>query len=78
MIKNLKFLMLAVTTLTPVAAQAATLNDITNIVVIYAENRSFDNLYGSFPGANGIASAAPTQVDRDGTSLKELPATGAV
>ena len=25
-----------------------------HIVVIYAENRSFDNLYGLFPGANGI------------------------
>ena len=25
------------------------------MVVIYAENRSFDNLYGSFPGAEGLA-----------------------
>ncbi|MBK7062721.1 MAG: hypothetical protein IPH51_20685 [Rubrivivax sp.] len=24
------------------------------MVVIYAENRAFDNLYGLFPGANGI------------------------
>src|SRR5215213_5335355 len=30
---------------------------IDNIVVIYAENRSFDNLYGSFPGANGLENA---------------------
>jgi acid phosphatase len=46
------------------------------IVVIYAENRSFDNLYGMFPGANGIANATPaqyTQVDRDGKPLAELP-----
>ena len=35
-------------------ATAAGLDKITNIVVIYAENRSFDNLYGSFPGANGL------------------------
>ena len=49
---------------------------IETIVVIYAENRSFDNLYGSFPGANGIANApasARLQTDRDGTPLKELP-----
>jgi phospholipase C len=30
-------------------------NDIKNIVVIYAENRSFDNLFGKFPNANGIS-----------------------
>ena len=30
-------------------------DDIHTIVVIYAENRSFDNLYGTFPGANGLA-----------------------
>src|SRR5580698_6306450 len=54
----------------------AGLNSIDNIVVIYAENRSFDALYGSFPGANGLKQAPPsstTQLDRDGTPLKELP-----
>jgi len=30
---------------------------IDTVVVIYAENRSFDNLFGLFPGANGIANA---------------------
>jgi acid phosphatase len=47
-----------------------------NIVVIYAENRSFDNLYGFFPGANGlqrVSRARFTQRDRDGSVLKELP-----
>ena len=46
------------------------------IVVIYAENRSFDNLYGLFPGANGLQHLTPAdyvQIDRDGTVLKELP-----
>ena len=46
-----------------------------NIVVIYAENHSFDNLYGLFPGANGVMRATPeqvTQLDHDGTPLKEL------
>ena len=49
---------------------------IDHIVVIYAENRSFDNLYGLFPGANGIANALPAsyvQVDRDGRELPRLP-----
>jgi phospholipase C len=52
------------------------LDQIDTIVVIYAENRSFDNLYGLFPGANGLANAtqeSKTQLDRDGTPLKELP-----
>jgi phospholipase C len=58
------------------AASAATLSDVETIVVIYAENRSFDNLYGFFPGANGLANLKPAdyqQVDRDGSVLKELP-----
>ncbi|HEX7639703.1 MAG TPA: acid phosphatase [Burkholderiaceae bacterium] len=60
--------------------------DVKNIVVIYAENRSFDNLYGHFPGANGLgtvlnADGTPTaayvpQKDRDGrTVLATLPQT---
>jgi acid phosphatase len=49
---------------------------IEHVIVIYAENRSFDNLYGLFPGANGIANATPMtwlQVDRDGSELSRLP-----
>jgi acid phosphatase len=60
----------------PPAAPPAGLERIQHIVVIYAENRSFDHLYGFFPGANGIANATPgqyTQVDRDGKPLAELP-----
>ncbi|HVH68665.1 MAG TPA: acid phosphatase [Gemmatimonadales bacterium] len=47
-----------------------------HIVVIYLENRSFDNLYGEFPGANGLAAAAgaPLQVDATGTPFATLPA----
>ena len=58
------------------AAKAAGIESIENIVVIYAENRSFDNLYGSFPGANGLSPVTPeeyAQRDRDGSLLKELP-----
>src|SRR5919109_5324987 len=57
-------------------AQQATLEKISNIVVIYAENRSFDNLYGDFPGANGLQAASAEQarqLDRDGKVLSELP-----
>src|SRR5262245_26102671 len=46
---------------------ASPLSQIDHFVVIYQENWSFDGLYGSFPGANGIANASSTsltQVDR--------------
>jgi phospholipase C len=49
---------------------------IENVVVIYAENRSFDHLYGLFPGADGIANATAeqkTQLDHDGRPLPHLP-----
>lgn len=54
------------------------MGQIKHVIVIYAENRSFDNLYGLFPGANGISEAmknyAP-QKDRDGSVLATLPPT---
>jgi phospholipase C len=52
------------------------LEQIETIVVVYAENRSFDHLYGLFPGAEGIANATAeqkTQLDHDGTPLPKLP-----
>jgi len=53
------------------------LDRIENVVVIYAENRSFDNLFGHFPGADGLdspAAKAIRQLDRDGkTVLAKLP-----
>jgi acid phosphatase len=55
------------------------LGKIKTIVVIYAENRSFDHLYGLFPGANGIANAtaeAKTQLDHDGSPLPHLTVFG--
>ena len=50
---------------------------IQHIVVIYAENRSFDNLFGFFPDADGIRNATPDlylQTDLDGKALPTLPA----
>src|SRR3984893_6829390 len=58
------------------AAEDPPLNKIETVVIIYAENRSFDNLYGHFPGANGLqnlSAEATRQFDRDRTPLKELP-----
>ncbi len=52
------------------------LDKIDTVVVIYMENRSFDNLFGLFPGASGIAdaiAAGAPQVARDGAALPTLP-----
>ncbi|SMF93703.1 phospholipase C [Methylomagnum ishizawai] len=49
---------------------------IDHIVVIYLENHSFDNLYGLFPGAAGIAQAPPQatrQTDLQGRIYDTLP-----
>jgi phospholipase C len=45
----------------------AAVDTIDHIVVVYQENWTFDGLYGSFPGANGYASASAAslaQIDR--------------
>ena len=50
---------------------------INHFVVIYLENHSFDNLYGQFEGADGIADAKPEntiQVDEKGAPYDRLPA----
>ncbi|PWB82771.1 MAG: acid phosphatase [Methylocystaceae bacterium] len=48
---------------------------IEHIVVIFTENRSFDNVFGLFPGADGLALGADrfAQVDFDGRPLPRLP-----
>jgi phospholipase C len=56
---------------------APALRQLDHIVVIYLENRSFDNLYGEFPGAEGLSSpgaSAFPQVDATGTPYTTLPA----
>ena len=60
---------------TLIGDREARLQKIKTVVVIYAENHSFDNLYGKFPGANGIANATMeqrTQLDHDGKPLTGL------
>lgn len=50
---------------------------IDTVVVIYAENRSFNNLFAGFPGLQRPLAAEPperlTQRDRDGRPLDRLP-----
>src|SRR4051812_43075880 len=64
---------LAVTGIGP--ARSASLNDVGHIIVIYLENHSFDNLYGFFPGADGLETAgwAAVQVDKNGNAYHALP-----
>ncbi len=74
----LALVLLAGCVATDSARAPAALARIENVVVIYAENRSFDHLYGLFPGAEGIAEATPaqkTQLDLDGRPLPHLPPT---
>src|SRR5437773_2430689 len=46
-----------------------------HVIVVYLENRSFDGLYGSFPGANGLpqAAAIAPQLDKAGNPYAALP-----
>jgi acid phosphatase len=44
-----------------------------NVVVIYLENRSFNNLFAGFPGLAAPMPASAPQVDRDGSRLPVLP-----
>jgi acid phosphatase len=80
--RNLMLLTASLGTIAAIAACATpgTTKDkvaaIQNVVVIYAENRSFDNLYGSFPGANGLQNVSASQsqqIDRNGKPFTELP-----
>ena len=66
------------------ATTRALRSKITTIVVIFAENRAFDNLYGNFPGAANLGdildndrprAAYVPQRDRDGSLLPQLPQT---
>lgn len=76
-LRRLPFVAIAIATVLSVSggsssAATSTLDKIKTVVVIYAENRSFDNLYGLFPGANGISNTTPAsyqQLDRDGKTV---------
>src|SRR5258706_4597462 len=57
------------------SADAQATNPINHIIVVYMENWSFDALYGTFPGANGISNAgsAAPQVDKTGKFYDVFP-----
>ena len=51
---------------------APVLPQIKQFVVIYMENHSFDNLYGEFPGAEGVAKSTVKQTDANGAPLDAM------
>ena len=53
----------------------APLASLKNVVIIYLENHSFDNLFGSWPGATGLADggAGIAQIGPDGGAYGTLP-----
>ena len=59
----------------PVDVTAQLKARVKHVIVVFAENRGFDNIYGRFPGANGLANANAIQKDRDGSVLSKLPQT---
>ncbi|MEB0015243.1 alkaline phosphatase family protein, partial [Glaciimonas sp. Cout2] len=63
--------------LTGAALDQALRDNVKTVVVIYAENRSFNNLFGNFPGVEKpMADLDPVeyqQRDRDGKVLEGLP-----
>jgi phospholipase C len=50
---------------TETIAATTGINKVNHVIVIYMENHSFDNLYGEFPGANGLSNATSTQIQMD-------------
>ncbi len=65
------------TPLSGAALDKALSDNVKTVVVIYAENRSFNNLFGNFPGVEKPLSALKPedyqQRDRDGSLLQSLP-----
>ena len=47
---------------------------IDHIVVLFLENRSFDHLFGTYPGADGLAGYRGRQADKNGAAYPTLPA----
>ncbi|MFQ6349258.1 acid phosphatase [Pseudomonas sp. R11F] len=63
--------------LTPQELDKALHEQVKTVVVIYAENRSFNNLFADFPGVekplSALSAADTQQRDRDGSLLTTLP-----
>src|SRR5207245_9440429 len=46
---------------------------IDHIVVLFLENRSFDHLFGTYPGAEGLAAYRGKQAGENGVTYATLP-----
>ena len=47
---------------------------IDHIIVLFLENRTFDHLFGTYPGAEGLAGYSGRQADKSGVAYATLPA----
>ena len=75
MLKPLAFAAALLTSNAAYAQVPDPLAKIGHIVIIFNENRSFDSMFGRFPGANGLASAGDRalQIGPDGKPYTTLP-----
>src|ERR1700742_1983124 len=74
-ISRLALSIFALTVLGCASAQAH-ISKVKHVVVIYMENHSFDNLWGQFPGADGLSQAKKEQIiqlDATGNPYTTLP-----
>ena len=55
------------------AARPAHRVPVDHVIVLFLENRSFDHLFGTFPGADGLANYHGRQSDKDGVTYATLP-----
>src|SRR5207249_878972 len=46
---------------------------IDHIIVLFLENRTFDHLFGTYPGADGLEGYSGRQTDRSGVAYAALP-----
>ena len=75
-ISTTPFFIFAVFFLLYTARAEAQISKVKHVVVIYMENHSFDNLYGQFPGADGLEQAKKEniiQLDASGQPYATLP-----
>lgn len=65
------------TTTVTVQTIGITNSPITHLIILMMQNHSMDNLFGTFPGANGLNAALPSyhQVDAAGNTVSPTPIT---
>ncbi len=70
----LAILLAACSALAPTPAPRGDRVPIDHIIVLFMENRSFDHLFGTFPGAEGLDAYRGRQCDGRGVPYERLPA----